>query len=349
MLLRYIWCGNDCQCSQTARVGFPAGGNCTPATKVGVESRIANCRQGEAVLSAARAGQRRGWSLSCDRNLEGIAVGSHNELPRSFCLFVFAVVIVPGFPVTLAEEVGIPTLPERNATVGRQKVVGQPVATHHPEHVLVRFKAGTLRAGRQAVHAAARAKGVLVDYHVVGGLQLVQVAEDALPEALAVYRNHPDVLYAEFDYAVCADSPNDPEFDKLWGLYNTGQTVDGDPGTAGADIQALPAWNFWTGDPTFTIAVIDTGVDYEHADLQDNMWTNPDEIPDNGIDDDGNGFIDDIYGYDYYNEDSDPMDDIDHGSHVAGTIGAVANNNKGVVGVNWQCRIMALKFLGGGG
>ena len=234
---------------------------------------------------------------------------------------------------------------EGQAAPGR----GASAAPYHPSRLLVRFKPAATREARQAAHQAAQAKGVLREYHVVGGLQLVEVAEDRLSAALAVYQNHPAVRYAEPDYLVYADViPNDEIFSCLWGMLNTGQPVAGDPGTPGADIRATQGWEVWTGDPDFRIAVIDTGVFCNHPDLQANVWTNPDEIPGNGIDDDGNGYVDDIHGYDFYNEDGDPMDDGNHGTHVAGTIGAVGNNWIGVVGVNWQCKIVALKFLGGG-
>ena len=218
----------------------------------------------------------------------------------------------------------------------------------HPEHLLVRFKPSLPRADRRDVHNAARIKRVLRDYHVVSGLQLVEVEKDRLPDALAAYRSHPDVLYAEPDYIVYpAVVPDDPDFAQLWGMHNTGQTVDGDPGTAGADLRAPQAWDFWTGDPDFTIAVIDTGIDYEHPDLEANVWTNPDEVPDNEIDDDGNGYVDDVHGYNFKYDFGDPMDIGSHGTHVAGTIGAVANNNEGVVGINWGCKLIALRFMDG--
>ena len=231
---------------------------------------------------------------------------------------------------------------------------GTPVArqagSFHPERLLVRFKPGVTREGRQDAHDAAHVREILRDYHTVEGLQLVEVPKDELSAALAVYSGHPDVLYAEPDYVVYPTAvPNDPDFDQLWGLHNTGQTINGnDPGTAGADIRAVEAWDTWTGSPYFRVAVIDTGVAYDHPDLQDNIWTNLAEVPGNGIDDDGNGYVDDVHGYDFMNNDGDPMDDCSHGTHVAGTIAAVGDNALGVVGINWQCKIVALKFLTGG-
>lgn len=137
-----------------------------------------------------------------------------------------------------------------------------------------------------------------------------------------------------------AAAPNDLD-ERLWGLHNAGQTG----GSAGADIDAVTAWDTITDATATTVAVIDTGVDYTHPDLAANMWRNPGEIPDNGIDDDNNGFVDDVHGWDFANNDNLPMDDNGHGTHVAGTIAAVGNNGQGIVGVAWNARIMALKFL----
>ena len=114
----------------------------------------------------------------------------------------------------------------------------------------------------------------------------------------------------------------------------------------GGDIQAPDAWNITKGNRNVVVAVIDTGVDYNHQDLSANMRRNTADCNNNGIDDDGNGYIDDCYGIDTINLDSDPMDDNNHGTHVSGIIGAVGNNNVGVVGVNWDVSIMACKFLG---
>ncbi len=167
-----------------------------------------------------------------------------------------------------------------------------------------------------------------------------------LQQAMDTLSARPDIEFVEYNYEVrTLLTPNDPHFDALWGLHNTQQTG----GLFDADIDASEAWDSSTGDATVIIAVIDTGVDYGHEDLAGNMWTNPGEIAGNLIDDDGNGYIDDVYGYDFTNMDADPFDDHGHGTHVSGTIAGIGNNGIGVVGVNWNAKIMAVKFLGAGG
>ena len=144
--------------------------------------------------------------------------------------------------------------------------------------------------------------------------------------------------------------PNDPYFSLLWNLRNTGQTG----GKVGADIDILDAWSSMnvSSGREVVVAVIDTGVDYTHEDLKDKVWVNPSEIPNNGMDDDGNGYVDDVNGFDAWHDWAgsipDPMDDNGHGTHCAGIIGAVGNNGMGVVGVTGlfpNVRIMALKFM----
>jgi subtilisin family serine protease/subtilisin-like proprotein convertase family protein len=163
--------------------------------------------------------------------------------------------------------------------------------------------------------------------------------------------NLPGIAYAEPNYVVhvATTIPNDPQFSGLWGLNNNGQIVNGTAGATDADIDAPEAWDIAQGSASVIVGVIDTGVDYNHPDLEANIWTNPGEAAGNGIDDDANGYVDDVHGWDFANGDADPFDDNGHGTHVAGTIAGVGNNGIGVVGASWNAKIMALKFLDASG
>jgi hypothetical protein len=216
---------------------------------------------------------------------------------------------------------------------------------HMNDFVLVRFKASAPETAPSTT-AAALGLSVLHTYTIAPIHRMQLAAGDNIATKLAQLRGDPNVLYAEPDYIWRADRmPNDPLFSRQWGMYN--QAVPG------ADINAPEAWSQTTGSDEIVIAVIDTGVDYTHPDLAANMWVNTGEIPDNGIDDDGNGYIDDYYGWNFSTFDAmlglpkdDPMDYNGHGTHVAGIIGAVGNNTTGVAGVNWKVKIMPVNFLG---
>jgi subtilisin family serine protease len=146
-----------------------------------------------------------------------------------------------------------------------------------------------------------------------------------------------------FVYQLDIEEPNDPGYEFDYGLNNDGFF----PGaTNDADMDVLEAWDITTGSASVVVAVTDTGVNYLHEDLAANAWINPGEIPDNARDDDGNGFIDDVHGWDFGEGDNDPMDEHGHGTFVSGAIGAVGNNGVGTVGVNWETSIMALKIAG---
>jgi len=163
-----------------------------------------------------------------------------------------------------------------------------------------------------------------------------QSATGGLQEVVEAYQNNPNVEYAELNYIVSIDlTTDDPFYRSQWSLQK---------------INAAEAWDISTGGSQIIVAVVDTGVDYNHRDLQLNMWVNEAEL--NGIvgqDDDRNGYIDDIYGYNFIYNNSDPADDHGHGTHVAGIIAAKGNNNLDIAGICWSAKIMALKFLGSGG
>jgi len=167
-------------------------------------------------------------------------------------------------------------------------------------------------------------------------LQLDLQADQQLDEILQLYRADPNIEYAERNYILRIDrTPNDPLFGSQWALKK---------------ISALQAWDICTGSPNITIAVIDTGIDYTHRDLQPNLWINQlEQLGDDGIDDDNNGYVDDIFGYNFAYNNPDPFDDHGHGTHCAGVIAAVTDNQLDIAGLCWNARIMAVKFMGSHG
>lgn len=218
---------------------------------------------------------------------------------------------------------------------------------HAPGRVLVAPAAGKDPA---ALARVARALDASVQRRLPG----TRVHQVRLPRTVGVeqavrrFERDPAVAYAEPDFAVFPTgspvTPNDPDFTRLYGLDNTGQTG----GRADADIDAPEAWSSTVGSQHTIIAVIDTGIDLTHPDLRDNAWTNPGEVARNGIDDDGNGYVDDLHGWDFAHNDATVFDGAgdEHGTHVAGTIAATGGNGIGVTGVAWRARLMSLKFLG---
>lgn len=213
------------------------------------------------------------------------------------------------------------------------------------DHMVVKLAPGT---NASAFSTAVTAAGASIrSLKPASKVYLITVpsplAINGLPDAIDTLKTlHGLVRIAEPDFIVHASLlPDDSSFSQLYGLHNTGQTG----GTADADIDAPEAWEITTGSRSVRVGIIDTGIDYTHPDLAANMWTNPAEIAGNGIDDDGNGYIDDVRGWDFVNNDAHPMDDHYHGTHCAGTIGGVGNNGSGVAGVNWQVSLVGLKFL----
>ncbi len=239
-----------------------------------------------------------------------------------------------------------------------------------PDAIIVKFKEGTSdetiyminsknkvvsseKIIKKNLKAVENEKTKNLKKHGLDSIHLLKLPENSdVNKMVDKYNENPLVEYAEPNYELSVDAttPNDFSFSSLWGLHNVGQNG----GIADADIDALEAWDIQTGSSDIVVAVIDTGVDYNHVDLAANMWVNEAELNGvNNFDDDNNGYVDDIRGWDFctYGQlrDSDPMDDYGHGTHCSGTIAAVGNNSIGITGVSWNAKIMPLRFLGSSG
>jgi subtilisin family serine protease/subtilisin-like proprotein convertase family protein len=228
-------------------------------------------------------------------------------------------------------------------------------ATYKSDSVIVVYKDNISKGDRRNARNLVRAKVSDVNNDEVddkyrnlknGRIAKFNLDGISVKSALEKLRKDPAILYAEPNYIVSASlTPDDSRFSELWGMNNTGQTG----GVDDADIDAPEAWDISTGSHDVIVGVIDTGVDHTHPDLMANIWTNPGEIAGDGIDNDNNGYIDDMHGINAITGVGDPMDDAGHGSHVSGTVGATGNNSLGVVGVNHNVSIIGCKFLSAGG
>ena len=218
--------------------------------------------------------------------------------------------------------------------------------------VLVKFKPGVSQETIDAI--AARMNDRVEDrIENVPGLEAIDDLDDANADAVAAkYMSLAEVEYAEPNFEINLEEvnepvvpifPRDPQFENQWALANSGQRG----GKKGADISATQAWAKTTGSEDVVVAVLDTGVDYRHEDLETNMWARPDQME--PYHDDELGTIDDTDGFNAIDNTGDPMDDNGHGTHCAGIIGAEGENDLGIAGVNWTVQIMPLKFMNAGG
>jgi len=213
--------------------------------------------------------------------------------------------------------------------------------------VLVKFKPGV---SEEAVESITQGLNDRVEDEIesVPGLDAIDDLDNASPESVAdEYRRLPEVEYAEAVFEISADdapvTPQDPRFTDQWALLNDGARG----GTKGADISATHAWEVTTGSDKVVVAVLDSGVDYNHNDLANNIWVRPNNI--GPYEDKQLGTIQDVQGYNAIDNNADPMDDNGHGTHCAGIIGAEGGNDIGIAGVNWKVQIMPLKFMNAGG
>jgi subtilisin family serine protease len=266
----------------------------------------------------------------------------------------------PGLPIACALLALLLATPAAPADGGETRPLDAAtptaVTTFSPNRVIVEWAPGASRSDR----VAARQSADVTSLRALGD-PLFQLLEADLGQSasdvLAALRGNPAVQAASRDGYSSLDSvPNDPLFGELWGLSNGGGGIDGFSGAvAGADVDAPLAWDRTTGSPSTVIADLDSGYRFDSPDLGPVAWTNPGEIAGNSIDDDSNGFVDDVQGYDFVGasadsptSDSDPTDDNlisgGHGVHTAGTMGAAGNNGVGITGVAQNVRIMPLRI-----
>jgi subtilisin family serine protease len=276
--------------------------------------------------------------------------GSH--LKRAFLSALVLVFATSSLQVSIAST-------DRNAIKDRTRergqdrdVTGKDSASTRIEgpfakgQVLVSFKGA---AAVRRMSSRDQAPGQIVRRDLgVKHLKLVELDPGiGVRAAIDVYDSLPGVAFAEPNYIYRSSvAPNDPRFTDQWSLRNVGQSIQGTPGVDGADISARGAWNVTIGAPDVVVAVVDTGVDTEHPDLQPNVWANSIETAGTAeVDDDGNGFVDDVSGWDFVQQDANPNDENSHGTHVSGIIGAAGDNSMGISGVAWDVQIMPVRVL----
>lgn len=261
-----------------------------------------------------------------------------------------AVIFPPGFellPIDADESFLADWYATRN-----KLVLADPTLTADPTSVLIQFTENTPPVLQQMTLDVISGR-VINSWPLVPGLLHVAIPGDAdvVVDFLTQWGYATGLVeFAERDlfYRVGA-IPNDPSFTQEWGLNNTGQRVNGALGVSGVDIRMNTAWDTIRGSTTFVVGMCDTGIRRFHDDLYANMWVNSVDIAGNTRDEDRNGVVNDTWGWDFWNNDRDPTDDHGHGTHTAGTVGAVGNNRRGVSGVCQTVRMAAVKIASSNG
>lgn len=257
------------------------------------------------------------------------------KLPRNFRLSLALTIFLAGLLVAAIHTSGqAPSKPQAEFFRGRKVAPGE---------VLVKFRKG---ATPQGIAQARQSADAVMDKGIGGsGFRLIRSRSKDTATLLQELSERDDVLYVEPNYVISISAvPNDPKFQQLWGLQNTGQTVGGIVGTYGADISAPAAWDISTGSRSSVVAVVDSGIDYNHPDLAANVWSAPAAFTVN-IGGQSVRCEAGTHGFDVLSRTCNPLDDNGHGTHVSGTIGAVGNNGVGVAGVNHVASIMAIRIF----
>lgn len=241
----------------------------------------------------------------------------------------------PSYPSTLLFALWLATMAP-SVLAQPAPISGKP--GYHPDRILVKTAPNLSSIQAKTISSSQKTR-ILRAYPDMGGWQVVQLPPGAsVTDYLARFRDIQGIEYAEPDYRVRAClEPTDPDYQRraLWGLHNTNDV----------DIDAPEGWEVRHTAADVVVAVVDSGIRTTHEDLAANLWVNMAEIPNNGVDDDGNGYVDDLHGINAIDHSGTPSDDNGHGTHVAGIIGAVGDNGKGITGVAWKVQLMACKFL----
>ncbi len=223
-----------------------------------------------------------------------------------------------------------------------------PPTAYAPNHVIVAFDTGVSATARAAVRAKVGTRSHKALSSRATDTEVLTIGATDVPTAVAALKKNPNVRFAEPDWIVTASEISDDPYvtgGSTWGLYGSNTSPANAFGSA-----AMASWSAGrVGSDDIAVGIIDTGIDILHPDLSSNIWTNPGETPGDGIDNDGNTYIDDVNGWDFHNGDKtvyDLRDGDKHGTHVAGTIGGLGGNSIGVAGVNWNVTMIPAKFLG---